>query len=86
MMLRYTFTKAPAADRIEAAVKSVLAQGLRTADIYEAARPAARGNRRCGDQGADRLIASSTKRDNTPLAACGRHTECTTKKVRKSSC
>ncbi len=35
MMLRYTFAEAEAADRIEAAVKRVLAQGLRTADIFE---------------------------------------------------
>ena len=33
MMLRYTFGKGEAADRIEAAVRAVLAQGLRTADI-----------------------------------------------------
>ncbi|MEO8935633.1 MAG: 3-isopropylmalate dehydrogenase [Burkholderiaceae bacterium] len=33
MMLRYTFAMAEAADRIERAVRSVLAQGLRTADI-----------------------------------------------------
>ncbi len=36
MMLRYSFNKDEQADRIEAAVKQVLAQGLRTADIYEA--------------------------------------------------
>jgi 3-isopropylmalate dehydrogenase len=36
MMLRYSLNKAEQADRIEAAVKSVLAQGLRTGDIYEA--------------------------------------------------
>jgi 3-isopropylmalate dehydrogenase len=36
MMLRYSLNKAEQADRIEAAVKKVLAQGLRTADIYEA--------------------------------------------------
>ncbi len=36
MMLRYTFNKDEWACRIEAAVKSVLAQGCRTADIYEA--------------------------------------------------
>jgi len=36
MMLRYSLNKAEQADRIEAAVKNVLAQGLRTADIYEA--------------------------------------------------
>jgi 3-isopropylmalate dehydrogenase len=35
MMLRYTFDLEPAATRIEIAVKKVLAQGYRTADIYE---------------------------------------------------
>ncbi|WP_373279618.1 3-isopropylmalate dehydrogenase [Chitinibacter fontanus] len=36
MMLRYTFNSEAAAQRVENAVKKVLAQGLRTADIYEA--------------------------------------------------
>jgi 3-isopropylmalate dehydrogenase len=36
MMLRYTFNQAEWAYRIEAAVKAVLAQGYRTADIHEA--------------------------------------------------
>ncbi|WP_374756826.1 3-isopropylmalate dehydrogenase [Chitinibacter sp. GC72] len=36
MMLRYTFNNEAAAQRVENAVKKVLAQGLRTADIYEA--------------------------------------------------
>jgi 3-isopropylmalate dehydrogenase len=36
MMLRYTFNRDEWAYRIEAAVKAVLAQGLRTADIHEA--------------------------------------------------
>jgi 3-isopropylmalate dehydrogenase len=36
MMLRYSLNRAQQADRIEAAVKSVLAQGLRTPDIHEA--------------------------------------------------
>jgi len=36
MMLRFSLNQAEAADRIEAAVKSVLAQGLRTPDIYSA--------------------------------------------------
>ncbi|MFZ6658824.1 3-isopropylmalate dehydrogenase [Undibacterium sp. TJN19] len=36
MMLRYSLNKAEQADRIENAVKKVLAQGLRTSDIYEA--------------------------------------------------
>ena len=35
MMLRYTFNLEAAAQRIEAAVKKVLAQGFRTGDIYE---------------------------------------------------
>ena len=35
MMLRYTFANEAAAQRIEAAVKKVLARGLRTGDIYE---------------------------------------------------
>ena len=35
MMLRYSLGKAEQADRIEKAVKTVLAQGLRTADIWE---------------------------------------------------
>jgi 3-isopropylmalate dehydrogenase len=35
MMLRHTFNQDAAAERIDAAVKAVLAQGLRTGDIYE---------------------------------------------------
>lgn len=35
MLLRYSLNLAPQADRIEAAVRKVLAEGLRTADIYE---------------------------------------------------
>jgi len=35
MMLRYSLAKTEQADRIEAAVKAVLKQGLRTLDIYE---------------------------------------------------
>ena len=34
MMLRYSLNQPEAADRIESAVKHVLAQGLRTADIH----------------------------------------------------
>ena len=36
MMLRFSLNQPAAADRIETAVKSVLAQGLRTPDIYSA--------------------------------------------------
>jgi 3-isopropylmalate dehydrogenase len=35
MMLRYTFNQAEAADRIESAVRKVLARGIRTGDIYQ---------------------------------------------------
>lgn len=35
MMLRYTFNQTEAADRVDVAVKKVLAQGKRTADIYQ---------------------------------------------------
>ena len=34
MMLRFSLNQAAAANRIESAVKDVLASGLRTADIY----------------------------------------------------
>jgi 3-isopropylmalate dehydrogenase len=34
MMLRYSLQRSAEADRIEAAVRKVLQQGLRTADIY----------------------------------------------------
>ncbi|MGH1359982.1 MAG: 3-isopropylmalate dehydrogenase [Burkholderiaceae bacterium] len=39
MLLRYSVDQAEAADRIEAAVRQVLAQGLRTADIAEQGKP-----------------------------------------------
>ena len=35
MMLRYTFSKADEANRIENAVRNVLSQGYRTGDIFE---------------------------------------------------
>jgi 3-isopropylmalate dehydrogenase len=48
MLLRYSFDQQEAAQRIEGAVKKVLAQGYRTADIYE---PGTRrvGTREMGD-------------------------------------
>ncbi len=48
MMLRFTFARADAADRIETAVKQVLANGLRTPDIYENGRTRV-GTREMGD-------------------------------------
>jgi 3-isopropylmalate dehydrogenase len=44
MMLRYSLQQPAAADRIEAAIKKVLKDGLRTADIFEA------GTRKVGTQ------------------------------------
>jgi 3-isopropylmalate dehydrogenase len=53
MMLRYTFNRDEWAYRIESAVKDVLAQGLRTADIYEA------GTRKVGtDEMGDAVVAA----------------------------
>jgi len=48
MMLRYTFNQDEWAYRIEAAVKSVLAKGYRTADIHEAGTQKV-GTREMGD-------------------------------------
>lgn len=48
MMLRYSFNKEEQAKRIEAAVKNVLAQGLRTPDIFEAGTTKV-GTREMGD-------------------------------------
>ncbi len=48
MMLRYTFANEEAAGRIETAVKNVLAQGYRTADIFESGTKKV-GTREMGD-------------------------------------
>ena len=48
MMLRYSFGNADAADKIEAAVKRVLANGVRTGDIATAGAPVV-GTREMGD-------------------------------------
>ena len=48
MMMRYTFANEDAAQRIEMAVKKVLAQGYRTGDIYEAGMTRV-GTREMGD-------------------------------------
>ena len=48
MMLRYTFANEEAAQRIETAVKKVLAQGYRTVDIYEPGKQKL-GTREMGD-------------------------------------
>ena len=48
MMFRYTFARADVADRIEAAVRAVLRQGLRTGDIAAAGENVI-GTRAMGD-------------------------------------
>lgn len=56
MMLRFSLNQAQAADRIESAVKSVLASGLRTADIWSAGTTKV-GTREMGDA----VVAAITK-------------------------
>jgi 3-isopropylmalate dehydrogenase len=48
MMLRFTLNPSAAADRIDTAVKAVLAAGLRTADIWSEGTPKV-GTREMGD-------------------------------------
>jgi 3-isopropylmalate dehydrogenase len=56
MMLRFSLQQADAADRIESAVQSVLAAGLRTPDIYSA------GTTKVGTQQmGDAVVAAITK-------------------------
>ncbi len=55
MMLRYSLNKAEQADRIEAAVKTVLRSGLRTADIYE------EGCRKVGTQEMGRAVVAALR-------------------------
>jgi 3-isopropylmalate dehydrogenase len=56
MMLRFSLNQATAADRIESAVKSVLASGLRTADIWSEGTTKV-GTREMGDA----VVAAITK-------------------------
>jgi 3-isopropylmalate dehydrogenase len=58
MMFRHTFGRADVASRIEAAVRSVLAQGLRTADIAAAGERAI-GTRAMGEAVVAALVASA---------------------------
>src|SRR6195952_1435783 len=60
MMLRFSLGQPAAAERIESAVKDVLAQGLRTADIFS------EGTRKVGtrDMG-DAVVAAITKKTTT---------------------
>jgi 3-isopropylmalate dehydrogenase len=57
MMLRFSLNQPDAADRIESAVKSVLAQGLRTADIHSEGTTKV-GTRQMGDA----VVAAITKK------------------------
>ncbi len=60
MMLRFSLDQAEAADRIESAVKSVLASGLRTADIWSEGTTQV-GTREMGDA----VVAAITKKTIT---------------------
>ena len=60
MMLRFSLNQAEAADRIESAVKQVLAQGLRTADIWSEGTTRV-GTREMGDA----VVAAITKKTIT---------------------
>jgi 3-isopropylmalate dehydrogenase len=57
MMLRFSLNQASAADRIESAVKDVLASGLRTADIHSQGTTKV-GTREMGDA----VVATITKK------------------------
>jgi 3-isopropylmalate dehydrogenase len=56
MMFRYTFARADLADRIERAVRTVLAKGLRTGDIAMAGEKTV-GTRAMGEAVAAALAA-----------------------------
>jgi 3-isopropylmalate dehydrogenase len=64
MMLRFSLNQSEAADRIESAVKHVLAQGLRTADIWSAGTTKV-GTREMGDAVVAALSSSITKKTIT---------------------
>jgi 3-isopropylmalate dehydrogenase len=64
MMLRFSLNQPEAADRIESAVKHVLAQGLRTADIWSAGTTKV-GTREMGDAVVAALSSSITKKTTT---------------------
>ena len=56
MMLRFSLNQATAADRIDAAVRAVLAQGLRTADIHSA------GTTKVGTEAMGDAVVAALKR------------------------
>jgi len=64
MMLRFSLNQPEAADRIESAVQHVLAQGLRTADIWSAGTTKV-GTREMGDAVVAALSSSITKKTIT---------------------
>jgi 3-isopropylmalate dehydrogenase len=60
MMLRFSLNQPEAADRIESAVKDVLASGLRTGDIWS------EGTKRVGTREmGDAVVAAITKKTIT---------------------
>jgi 3-isopropylmalate dehydrogenase len=61
MMLRFSLNQPQAADRIESAVKDVLASGLRTADIYSTGTTKV-GTREMGDAVVTAVTRAITKK------------------------
>ena len=64
MMLRFSLNQPEAADRIESAVSSVLASGLRTGDIWSEGTKRV-GTREMGDAVVAALSSSTTKKTIT---------------------
>jgi 3-isopropylmalate dehydrogenase len=64
MMLRFSLNQAPAAERIESAVKAVLASGLRTADIFASGTQKV-STREMGDA----VVAALTRQTKTTVTA-----------------
>jgi 3-isopropylmalate dehydrogenase len=64
MMLRFSLNQPEAADRIESAVKSVLASGLRTGDIWSEGTKRV-GTRAMGDAVVAALASAITKKTIT---------------------
>ena len=62
MMLRFSLNQPQAADRIESAVKDVLASGLRTADIWSEGNAGSASLRKVGTREmGDAVVAAITK-------------------------
>jgi 3-isopropylmalate dehydrogenase len=70
MMLRYTLNQPEAADRVDAAVRAVLAQGLRTGDIWSEGTTKV-GTREMGDAVVAALSGGTAARATTKTTITG---------------